>query len=228
MAKQRIRIPSKLEAELLAADNHTCCICHEPRKHVQIHHIDSDPSNNDRDNLAVVCTDCHSRVTGDEGMGRRFSAREVGLYKKRWELECINQGEDDGEEEPITTDVREFVVRPASHRAFQYELAEGQLLLASVEADVPVNVMLASARKYARWDADEEISLDEFVDDHLRTQVEFIAPRDRTYVLWIENTDDDNQATVGLDVSVWDAEEEDQEEDEAENDDDEDEDEDED
>jgi len=83
----RARIPNKVKVEVLIASVHTCCICHHPGAHVQIHHIDGNPGNNALANLAVLCVSCHSRVTGDEGLGQRYSHQEVLEYKIRWEAE---------------------------------------------------------------------------------------------------------------------------------------------
>ncbi len=68
------------------ANDHTCCICRDKSKHVQIHHIDGDNSNNAWRNLAVLCLNCHSKVTGDEGLGRCITAGEIKKYKETWEL----------------------------------------------------------------------------------------------------------------------------------------------
>lgn len=88
--KKNTRIPvnDKLSAEVLYESRHTCCICRTERKHVQIHHIDGNPSNNDIKNLCVLCTDCHSRVTGNEGFGKRYSEKEVTLYRNDWVTIC--------------------------------------------------------------------------------------------------------------------------------------------
>jgi len=77
-----------VEAALLADNSHTCCICHTDYRHVQIHHIDGNPGNNNPQNLAVVCLNCHSRVTGKEGLGKSISHLEVAEFKRRWEKEC--------------------------------------------------------------------------------------------------------------------------------------------
>lgn len=74
--------------QVLVDNQHICCICRNPNLHVQLHHIDEDKSNNSPANLATVCGNCHSRVTGDEGLGRRFSHAEVAEFKRRWELAC--------------------------------------------------------------------------------------------------------------------------------------------
>lgn len=85
MVRQRTQIQKRLEAALLFENDHTCCICTERGKHVQIHHIDGDNSNNMSGNLAVLCLDCHSRVTGASGLGKKYSEFEVKKYKKHWE-----------------------------------------------------------------------------------------------------------------------------------------------
>lgn len=83
--KTRGKIPQKVVDELMFRNRHRCCVCREPEKHVQIHHIDGDSSNNAMGNLAVLCLGCHSRATSDEGLGRRYSPGEVRKYKREWE-----------------------------------------------------------------------------------------------------------------------------------------------
>ena len=86
--KLRLPVPDDQSARLLFANRHTCCICREPRHEVQEHHIDGDPANNEWDNLAVVCLNCHGRVTGKPGFGRKFSQEEVLTFKRDWESQC--------------------------------------------------------------------------------------------------------------------------------------------
>lgn len=81
----RKAIPKPREVEILFLNRHTCCICQDKGKDVQIHHIDGNNSNNDIVNLAVLCLDCHSRVTGTRGQGKSYSSLEVKRYKKEWE-----------------------------------------------------------------------------------------------------------------------------------------------
>jgi len=85
MPPARIPIPARIEDELLFLADHTCSICTTRYKDVQIHHIDGDPSNNDRANLIVVCLDCHSRITGRRGLGRTYTRGELRKYKRDWE-----------------------------------------------------------------------------------------------------------------------------------------------
>ncbi len=83
--KRRRPLQGTVADELMFRNRHTCCICHDSSKHVQIHHMDENPSNNRIENLAVLCLDCHSRVTSDQGLGRRFTAEELRRYKREWE-----------------------------------------------------------------------------------------------------------------------------------------------
>jgi hypothetical protein len=70
-------------------NDHRCCICREAGKDVHLHHIDGNPSNNDPNNLAVLCLDCHGRVTRRPGMGRAYTPGEVRKYKRSWEQHVL-------------------------------------------------------------------------------------------------------------------------------------------
>lgn len=86
MAKRRRPpIPRAILDEVLFRADHTCCICRAKGKDVQVHHIDGNNSNNNPGNLAVVCLDCHSKVTGARGLGRSYRQGEVRKYKRAWE-----------------------------------------------------------------------------------------------------------------------------------------------
>ncbi|MBA7668996.1 hypothetical protein ES703_77119 [subsurface metagenome] len=79
-------IPQNIADKIMFSNNHTCCICRIKGKHVQIHHIDGDSSNNTMENLAILCLECHSKVTSNEGFGRSYTAGEVKQYKRTWEF----------------------------------------------------------------------------------------------------------------------------------------------
>ena len=51
---QRTKIPEPIEARILFLNRHTCCVCHEKNKDVQIHHIDGNNANHKLHNLAVL------------------------------------------------------------------------------------------------------------------------------------------------------------------------------
>ncbi len=82
--KKRIEIPRGTAAKALFLADRTCCICGDPGKPVQIHHIDEDPSNNNLENLAVLCLDHHEETQIKGGFGRRLHAETVILYRDHW------------------------------------------------------------------------------------------------------------------------------------------------
>lgn len=82
--KRRI-IPTNISDETLFRADHTCCICRTRGKDVQIHHINGDNSSNNLANLAVLCLDCHSKVTGTRGLGKAYTYGEVRRYKLSWD-----------------------------------------------------------------------------------------------------------------------------------------------
>lgn len=82
--KNRVPIPSEISSQVLFSHDHTCCVCNEKGKPVQIHHINEDPSNNEINNLAVLCLDDHERTQLKGGFGRKLNAPEVILYRDDW------------------------------------------------------------------------------------------------------------------------------------------------
>lgn len=82
----RLSIPQNIADKIMFSNDHTCCICRIKGKHVQIHHIDGDSSNNTMGNLAILCLECHSKVTSNEGFGRSYTDGEVRQYKRTWEF----------------------------------------------------------------------------------------------------------------------------------------------
>lgn len=82
--KIRIPVPRVLSAQILVSSDRTCCVCRQPRKSVQLHHIDENPANNDPQNIAVLCLQCHDDTQLTGGFGRRLDAPTVALYRKNW------------------------------------------------------------------------------------------------------------------------------------------------
>ncbi|HEU0275060.1 MAG TPA: HNH endonuclease signature motif containing protein [Candidatus Udaeobacter sp.] len=209
--KKRTNVPQRVADAVLADNNHTCCICNEPRKHVVFHHIDSDPSNHDPANLAVVCHDCHSRVTGDEGLGRAYSSREVAKYKKRWEEQCAEAcqvSEEEGPDEPICF-VRETTrIKAAEHYLHDFEMEEGDELVVSVTADDYIDVSICSPSDYRRWvnSRGKDIRGYDGAEDVRECGRSFTAPRSGIYNLILINKNDDD-VEVGVDAAVWSDEE---------------------
>jgi tetratricopeptide (TPR) repeat protein len=84
MAKKRVQIPPAAQAKIQFDSDRTCCVCRQPGKPFQIHHIDEDPSNNDPKNLAVLCRDCHDQTMIRGTFNRRLSPDVVTLYRDDW------------------------------------------------------------------------------------------------------------------------------------------------
>lgn len=82
--KKRVPIPEDRSDEILYLSDRTCCKCHIPKKPIQIHHIDEDPSNNDPQNLAVLCLECHDETQVSGGFGRKLTAGQVRRYRDAW------------------------------------------------------------------------------------------------------------------------------------------------
>jgi hypothetical protein len=84
MKRRASIIPPDVAAKVQFLSNRTCCICRRQGKPVQIHHIDSDPTNNDISNLAVLCLDCHMQTMISGGFYRKLDANQVRLYRDDW------------------------------------------------------------------------------------------------------------------------------------------------
>jgi len=50
----------------------------------QIHHIDESPSNNNLDNLAVLCVYCHQKVHTKAPFQRGFKPDHIKQYRDEW------------------------------------------------------------------------------------------------------------------------------------------------
>jgi|GEM_PF-5495567 len=82
--KSRTPVPQDISAEILFRSDRTCCVCRDERKKVQIHHIDENPDNHQKDNLAVLCFECHDETQISGGFGRKLDADQIRLYRDDW------------------------------------------------------------------------------------------------------------------------------------------------
>ncbi len=198
---QRQDIPDHVSTVVLAANNHTCCICHK-RKHVQLHHIDGDPSNNREMNLAVLCLDCHSRVTGDEGLGRRYSEAEVRLYKSRWEETCRTVTPDVDNREPTYSKFESTLLGAEEDITYDLQLEEGQEVLATVAADEYIDVSICNEDEYERSQESGDLNEYEGAESVREWEGSFVAPRAGKYLLVLMN-ESREEVDVTVDISVW-------------------------
>ena len=64
MARRRPAIPKRTEKRVYQEAQSQCPFCGESEVATfQIHHIDSDPTNNAIENLILTCASCHSKIT---------------------------------------------------------------------------------------------------------------------------------------------------------------------
>lgn len=96
--KTRKRIPkeNKVRAELQKEVNSVCPFCNsEDVGHFEIHHIDEDPSNNDINNLLLLCPLCHSKIT-------KGDITNIEVFKKKLELVTTSNSNKKADNHPIT------------------------------------------------------------------------------------------------------------------------------
>jgi hypothetical protein len=91
MAKIRIPVPEDTRLEVIARCNNRCCICQTP--FVVIHHIDEDPSNNEIDNLAPLCPNCHTQAHSSSQLTTNLTPSRVIALRKKWYDYCEHRRE---------------------------------------------------------------------------------------------------------------------------------------
>ncbi len=79
MTKKRRTIPVNKADEVMFRSDLLCCICEN--RGDQIHHIDSNPDNNEIDNLVLLCFKHHDEVTSQGGLSRRLSPGLLRNYR---------------------------------------------------------------------------------------------------------------------------------------------------
>ena len=82
--RDRVPVPEAVATLLMFRSDRTCCVCRERGKPTQIHHIDEDPSNNDPDNIAVLCFHCHDETQISGGFGRKLDSAQVKYFRDDW------------------------------------------------------------------------------------------------------------------------------------------------
>src|SRR5450759_2549671 len=97
MPDRRVPIPDAIAAKVLFDADHTCCVCRDRGRPIQIHHIDENSSNNNEENLSVVCLICHDKTQIRGGFGRKLNADLVLKYRQDW-LERVRKRRDKADE----------------------------------------------------------------------------------------------------------------------------------
>lgn len=210
--KERRRIPTEQSDRLLASNRHTCCVCREPRHPVERHHIDGNPSNNEWNNLAIVCRNCHGLVTAKGNLGANYTPGEVLHYKQIWEKRCAEAKDDI--DSPIEEIQETKVIDADDHEIYEFDMEEGDDLVFSVDAEECVDLVICEEENFDDW-ADGEVNDEErpLPDGYWhRTDVlecgeyQFTAPHEGRFVLLVINWDDE-PTEVTVDAAVWAAEE---------------------
>jgi len=83
---KRKKTPSEIETNVLTMSARRCCICFGVQmdmsvKKGQIAHLDHDPSNNDFDNLAYLCSPHHDDYDSKTSQSKGLTIHEVKAYR---------------------------------------------------------------------------------------------------------------------------------------------------
>ena len=87
----RKNLPEKIKIDVIALSNNRCCICQTP--FVQLHHIDGDSSNNNIDNAAPLCPNCHSQAHSNNKLTANLTASRVKNLRDKWYSYCESRKE---------------------------------------------------------------------------------------------------------------------------------------
>jgi len=85
------RTPTDPEARtsVLIKNRHSCCVCGSHA--VQVHHINSKPTDHREANLAVLCVPHHDQATKVGHLTAKLTPPQVRRYKKKWEAEAAKR-----------------------------------------------------------------------------------------------------------------------------------------
>jgi hypothetical protein len=75
-------IPNKIEEELYYRTDRKCPLCKNKGHH--IHHIDGDNSNNNLDNLVLLCFKHHSEIEKSGGLEKKLTDSELKRFRDEW------------------------------------------------------------------------------------------------------------------------------------------------
>lgn len=76
---KRTKISESIEAEVLFKTDLKCCICKKRGDH--IHHIDSNPSNNNIENLVFLCFEHHNQATITNSLSRTLKPKTILRFR---------------------------------------------------------------------------------------------------------------------------------------------------
>jgi len=68
----------------------TCAVCKCKDNPLIIHHIDGNPSNNDEENLILLCVNCHDEAHTKHEHALNLNKQRLSYFKKEWENQVKN------------------------------------------------------------------------------------------------------------------------------------------
>lgn len=87
----RVPLKESTRLEIISKCNNRCCICQTP--FIQIHHIDGNPSNNDLDNLAPLCPNCHDQAGLARQLSMQLTPERIKKLRDIWYTYCEKRKE---------------------------------------------------------------------------------------------------------------------------------------
>lgn len=151
MAKDRVPIPPEVAAELLFASDHTCCVCRDPGRAVQIHHIDENPANNAKANLSVLCLLCHDDTQIKGGFGRKLDAKLVTQYRDDWHARVVGR-RDRADELAAFRMAGSAVVVPSTEPEAEALMIPADEALVTYATSLPSVLASGYSTAQSRWD----------------------------------------------------------------------------
>lgn len=104
---RRVPLKESTRLEIISKCNNRCCICQTP--FIQIHHIDGDPSNNDFNNLAPLCPNCHDQTGLDRPLSMRLIPDRIKKLRDMWFRYCEKRKEGSNVSANAILKVKNFV-----------------------------------------------------------------------------------------------------------------------
>ncbi len=77
----RKKIPDATQADVIFKSNRECVVCSNHKQGDHIHHLDGNDSNNELENLAFLCFDCHHEATLTGGLRKKLSAKTIVKFR---------------------------------------------------------------------------------------------------------------------------------------------------
>jgi len=103
----RTHIKESVKLEILAKCNNRCCVCQTP--FVVIHHIDGNPSNNDPNNLAPLCPNCHAQAHSKSQLIINLTPERIKMLRDKWYEYCEKRKEGSNISPNAVLKVKNFV-----------------------------------------------------------------------------------------------------------------------